>query len=39
VQPSQERRLIHIDQWAVLLDGLIEAPEGEPAERKSRKAK
>ena len=29
--PSQERRFVDIDPWAVLLEQLMEVPEEEPA--------
>ena len=33
-QPSQERRFVDVDPWAVLLEQLMTTPEEEPAERK-----
>ena len=34
---APERRFGDIDPWAVLLEGLMEVPEEEPAERKGGK--
>jgi hypothetical protein len=34
-----ERRFVDVDPWAVLLEGLMELPEEEPAERKPTKGK
>jgi hypothetical protein len=31
-QPAQERRYVDIDPWAMLLEGLMDMPEEEPAE-------
>jgi hypothetical protein len=31
---KEERRFVDVDPWAVLLEGLMEVPEEEPAERK-----
>jgi hypothetical protein len=36
--PDRERRLVDVDPWAMLLEGLMETPEGEPAKRKRDKA-
>ena len=33
-QPDRERRLVDVDPWAMLLEGLMNMPEEEPAERK-----
>ena len=34
---APERRFVDIDPWAVLLEGLMNMPEEEPAERKGGK--
>ena len=34
---APEHRFVDIDPWAVLLEGLMNVPEEEPAERKSGK--
>ena len=33
--PDGERRLVDVDPWAMLLEGLMEVPEEGPAKRKS----
>jgi hypothetical protein len=33
--PDGERRLVDVDPWAMLLEGLMEVPEERPAKRKS----
>jgi hypothetical protein len=33
-RPARERRFVDVDPWAVLLEGLMEVPEEEPAKRK-----
>jgi hypothetical protein len=38
-QPVPERRYVDIDPWAMLLEGLTEVPEEEPAERTRPKKK
>ncbi len=37
--PRPEPRFVDIDPWGVLLEQLMEVPEGEPAGRESRKGK
>ena len=34
---APERRFVDVDPWAMLLEGLMNMPEEEPAERKSGK--
>jgi hypothetical protein len=34
---APERRFVDVDPWAVLLEGLMNMPEEEPAERKGGK--
>jgi hypothetical protein len=38
-QESQERRLVDVDPWAILLEQLMVVPEEEPAEHKRGKGK
>jgi len=35
--PTPARQYVDIDPWAMLLEQLMEVPEGEPAERKGGK--